>query len=66
MNSSISFSDGEKHVFEIDINLINEVEKFLKVKYKNIEYDPYRINGISFRIAVRMCNNGDAIYKFLD
>jgi len=66
VSSGIVFSDGQKHVFEIELNLENENEKFMIVKFNDSEYGPYKITGTKFKVAVGMCNGGNVIYRFLD
>lgn len=64
--STISFLDGEKHEFEIEVILECEEDKFMKIKFKDQEYGPYKLVGNYFKLAVGMCNGGNVIYKILD
>jgi len=63
--SSISFGDGQIHEFEIEINLIDETDKFMKIKFNEVDFGPYKITGKIFKLAVGMCNGGNVIYKIL-
>jgi TolA-binding protein len=64
--TTINFLDGEKHEFEIEVNLKSEEDKFMKIKLKEQEYGPYKLIGKTFKLAVGMCNGGNAIYRILD
>lgn len=64
--STISFLDGEKHEFEIEINLESEEDKFMKIKFKEEVFGPFKLVGKIFKLAVGMCNGGNVIYKILD
>ena len=65
-NTGIAFNDGGKYIFEFEINLENEEDKFMLIIFKENNYGPYKIIGKEFKVAVGMCNGGNVIYKFLE
>ena len=65
-STNIGFIDGEKYIFEFEINLEREDDKFMMITFKEQNYGPYKLIGKDFKVAVGMCTGGHVVYKFLE